>query len=126
MKPMKKILAALLLTLPVMASADTLDVIEFKLKEGCDFATYMAIVKDFNASWGEAYGYKAEILMPLHRANLETMYWVGRATSAEAFGDGWDAWRDAQSDPASVPAKLWARMDACSLNLNRAAYDTYQ
>jgi len=122
---MKKILAALLLTLPVMASAETLDVIEFKLKEGCDFATYMTIVKDFNA-WGTAYGYQAEILMPLHRANLETMYWVGRAASAEAFGNAWDTWRDALSDAASVPAKLWARMDACSLNLNRAAYDTYK
>jgi hypothetical protein len=125
MKPMKKMLAALLLTLPIMASADSLDVIEFKLKEGCDFSTYMAIVKDFNA-WGKAHGYQAEILMPLHRANLETMYWVGRAASAEAFGHGWDTWRDAQSDPNSVPAKLWARLAACSLNLNRAAYDTYQ
>lgn len=122
---MKKILAALLLTLPAMASADSLDVIEFKLKDGCDFATYMTIVKDFNA-WGTAYGYQAEILMPLHRANLETMYWVGRTASAEAYGHAWDTWRDALSAPASVPAKLWARFEACSLNLNRASLDTYQ
>jgi hypothetical protein len=25
-----------------------------------------------------------------------------------------------------VPAKLWARMSACEININRAGYDTYK
>ncbi len=37
-----------LLALPMAASADYVDVIEFKLNEGCTFATEMQIVKDFN------------------------------------------------------------------------------
>jgi hypothetical protein len=122
---MKKILAALLLTLPAATLADSLDVIEFKLKEGCDMPQYMAIVADFNA-WAATVGYKAGIMVPIHRANLETMFWLGRASSAEAFGNAWDVWRDAQKDASSVPARLAARFAACSVNLNRSLYDTYE
>jgi hypothetical protein len=121
---MKKLIALALLALPMAATADHLDVIEFKMQQGCDFAKYMAIVKDFN-EWGKGFGYQAEILMPLHRANLETMYWIGRTADAEAFGKAWDAWRDALSNADSVPAKLWARFGACTVNLNRAGFDSY-
>lgn len=122
---MKKLLAVLLMACPLAAAADNLDVIEFKLQEGCDFAKYMAIVKDFN-EWGKAYGYRAEVLSPIQRMNLETMYWVGRSKDAETFGKAWDAWRDAQSDPTSVPAKLWGRFAECETNINRVGYDTYK
>lgn len=122
---MKKLLAALLLTLPAGALADSIDVIEFKLKEGCDMAQYMAIVADFNA-WGKTVGYQTGIMVPIHRANLETMFWLGRASNAEVFGNAWDTWRDAQKDASSVPAKLAARFAACTVNLNRSLYDTYK
>jgi hypothetical protein len=121
---MKKFIAIALLGLPLASFADHLDVIEVKLKEGCSFATYLQIAKDTN-EWGKAYGYKAEVLMPLQRASLETLFWVGRSASAESYGKAWDAWRDAQANADSVPAKLWARFAACSTNLNRAGFDTY-
>jgi hypothetical protein len=41
-------------------------------KDGCSLATYRQVVTDFN-EWGRGYGYKAEILVPSQRANLETM-----------------------------------------------------
>ena len=91
---MRRLLAAMLLTLPMPSMADHLDVIECKLKEGCSFSSYLGIVRDFN-EWGKGYGYKAEILMPLQRSNLEAVYWVGRSTNAEIFGKAWDAWRNA-------------------------------
>jgi hypothetical protein len=122
---MKKLLALALLACPLVATADNLDVFEFKLKDGCDFAKYMAIVKDFN-EWGKAHGYRTEVLVPIQRMNLETMYWVGRSKDAETFGKAWDAWRDAQSDAGSVPAKLAARFIECNTDLNRAGYDTYK
>lgn len=121
---MKKLIAIALLALPCASLADHLDVIETKLNQGCSLASYLAVVKDFN-EWGKAHGYKAEILVPLQRANLETIFWVGRSASAEAFGKAWDAWRDAQSNADSVPAKLNARLDACSTSLNRSGMDTY-
>jgi hypothetical protein len=82
------------------------------------------VVKDFN-EWGKAHGYKAEVLVPLQRANLETLFLVGRSANSEVFGKAWDAWRDAQANADSVPAKLNARLDACSTSLNRSGMDTY-
>lgn len=122
---MKKLVTLLLLSLPFAAVADNLDVIEFKLNDDCDLATQLAITKDFNV-WGKAYGYRAEILVPIQRMNLETMYWVGRTADAETFGKAWDAWRDALSNADSVPAKLWARFQKCEVNLNRSGFDTYK
>ena len=66
---MKRLLAAMLLFLPAVSMADHLDVIEFKLKDGCSFSKYLGIVKDFN-EWGKGHGYKAEILMPVQRATF--------------------------------------------------------
>ncbi len=121
---MKRLLVALLLVLPVTAMADYLDVIKFKLNEGCSFTTYVAVVKDFN-EWGKANGYKAEVLMPLQQADLEYLFFVGRSANAAAFGKAWDAWRDAQANADSVPAKLNARFAACSTNVSRSGFDTY-
>jgi len=121
---MKKLIAIALLAVPSASFADHLDVIETKLNQGCSLASYLAVVQDFN-EWGKGYGYKAEILVPLQRANLETFFWVGRSASTESFGKAWDAWRDAQANPDSVAAKLNARLDACGTSLNRSGMDTY-
>ena len=121
---MKKLIALALLALPCTSFADHLDVIEMRLKPGCSLTSYLAVVKDFN-EWGKSHGYKAEILVPLQRSNLETMFWVGRSANAESFGKAWDVWRDAQANPDSVEARLNTRLDACSTSLNRAGMDTY-
>ena len=122
---MKKLILALLLCIPMAASAENMDVIEFKLLDGCSFEKYMEIVNDFNSDWGEANGYKASIAMPLQNENLVSMYWLGTTKDAATFGKAWDTWRDAQSNPESVEAKLWARFQACSINLGRSGYDIY-
>lgn len=114
-----------LLVMPAMASADFLDVIEVKLKEGCTFAEYLAIKDDFNSKWAAKYGYRAEVIMPVQSHNLVSLYWVGRTADAATFGKAWDHWRDGLSDPDSMPAKLWARFSACSTNISRRGYDVY-
>lgn len=124
MKVTKVLLAMLFLAVPLTASADHLDVIEFKLNDGCSFDKYMAIVKDFNNQWGSQNGYLAEVLTPIQSHNLESMFWVGRTKDAAAFGKAWDAWRTQLGDPTSVAAKLWARFQACETNLGRRGYDT--
>jgi len=123
-KTMKKILAIALLSLSLPALADHMDVIEFKLLEGCSFSKYMEIVDDFN-DWGKEYGYKAEIAVPLQSNNLINMFWLGTTADAASFGKAWDAWRDALDDPNSTPAKLWARFIECEENLGRRGYDIY-
>jgi hypothetical protein len=122
---MKRLVAIVLLALPMGAIADHLDVIEFKLKAGCTFSTYMQIAKDFNSQWGAKNAYKSEILMPLQSNNLESLYWVGRSKDAASFGKAWDTWRDETMDPNSVAGRLSARFDACAENLSRRSYDVY-
>lgn len=122
---MKRITLVLLLLVPMVTSAEYMDVIEFKLNEGCSFNKYMEIVNDFNSDWGKANGYTSRVAMPLQNDNLVSMYWLGTTKDAAAFGKAWDTWRDALSDSNSTPAKLWARFEACSTNLGRSGYDIY-
>lgn len=122
---MKKILFAALLLLPAATSADYLDVIKFKLKEGCEFSEYMKIVNDFNNNWAKEYGYQSKVAMPLQSTELGHLLWMGHAKDAATFGNAWDVWRDSLSDPESQPAQLWARFQACSENIARYGYDVY-
>lgn len=121
---MKRILLAIALLLPFSASADHMDVIEFKMLDGCSFEKYMAIVSDFN-EWGEDYGYSAEIAIPLQSNNLTSYYWLGTSPDAASFGKAWDAWRDALGDSDSEPAKLAERFAECTENLGRRSYDLF-
>lgn len=113
-----------MLFLPFQVSAEHMDVIQFKLHNDCSFEKYMVIVADFN-EWGKAYGYNAKIAYPLQNDDLTHMYWLGSSANAATFGKAWDAWRDAQSDANSVPAKLQARFATCSSNTTRNGYDIY-
>ena len=122
---MKKMVALILLVMPMVARADYIDVIETKLNEGCSFKTELQIAKDFNETWGVKYGYKAELLMPIQSPTLTSIFWVGRTKDAATFGKAWDAWRDQVSDPNSVAAKLLVRFQACGINLARRGYDAY-
>ena len=121
---MKKTLLIALFALPLTAVAEHMDVIQFKMNEGCTFESYMEIVADFN-EWGQAYDYQTKIAVPLQNQDLNSMFWLGTSADAATFGKAWDAWRDAQSDPTSVPAKLMARFAACTTNLARWGYDVY-
>jgi hypothetical protein len=122
---MKKVILTLMLCLPASASAEYLDVIEFRLKDDCSFGEYMQIANDFNTQWGANNGYSSRVAMPLQNDNLKSLFWVGTAENAEAFGRAWDTWRDALADPESVPSKLWERFQACSENIERSGYDLY-
>lgn len=124
MKTITKLIVAAAMILPLTASAAHMDVIESEFVEGCSLAKLMPIVEDFNV-WGKAYGYKAEIAMPLQSENLTHWFWIGTSADAAAFGAAWDAWRDGQADAKSEPAKLQARFDKCSKNLRRTSYDLF-
>jgi hypothetical protein len=122
---MKKLLLLSVLALPMAAQADYVDVIGSRMTGACSMTKYLQIVKDFNEQWGVPRGYKVEILMPQQSEDVTTFYWVGRISSAEAFGKGLDAWSAAQSDPESLPSKLMARFRECATNVSRAGYRTY-
>lgn len=121
---MKKILIAAFFLLPLNAVAEHMDVIEFEMLDGCAMDQYMAIVQDFN-KWGKDFGYQAKVAFPVQSNNLTSVYWLGTSANAATFGKAWDAWRDAQADADSVPAKLAARFAACSKNLGRRGYDVF-
>lgn len=113
------------LVAPGAVRADHLDVIYVTLQADCSLPEYLAIVEDFN-KWGEEYGYRTEIAVPIQSDSVGTLVWVGRSKNAEAFGRAWDAWRDAQADPESVPAKINARFEQCNEPFTvRKGFDTY-
>ena len=122
---MKKIVAIALLALPMWAAADHLDVIDFKLKEGCDFPKMLQITKDFNTQWGANNGYRAELAVPVQSHDLESMRWMGRSKDAATFGKAWDTWRTESADPNSVAGKLNARFNECANNTSRRGFDIY-
>jgi len=121
---MKKLMLLFVLAFPMASHADYLDVIAGKLNPGCTMDKYLQIVQDFRDQWANARGYKVEILIPMQSRDLGTFFWVGRISSAEAFGKGLDAWVSAQSDPNSGPAKMMARFRECTTNESRAGYFT--
>ena len=121
---MKKLLCALLLSLPIGAFAEHVDVIEVELNEGCSVSTYVAIKNDFNENWADKYGYQAEVLVPIQSNNLTSLFWVGRSADAGVFGEAWEQWRADLQDPDSVAAKLWVRFLECSTNIGRRGYNT--
>lgn len=123
---MRMILLTLAVLLaPICASADHLDVIQSKLKEGCTMDTYVAIKNDFNSQWGKGHGYVAELAMPVTSNDLVSIYWIGRTASAEAFGKAWDIWRTELADPKSVASKLNERFQKCETEVSRDSYDIY-
>ena len=111
------------LSCPLIASADYVDVIEFKLKESCTMAKYLDIVKDFNTN-AEPRGYKAEIMSPYYNSNLESLIWVGRSKNLETFGKGANAYGDAAADANSAEGKLAARFRECTTSIARRSYRT--
>ena len=110
---------------PIWASAQHIDVIQFKLKEGCTLANYVTLKNDFNGQWGKSHGYIAEIASPLASNDLGSLYWIGRTANAEAFGKAWDIWRNELTDPTSVASKLEERFEKCSIDEARRSYDIY-
>jgi hypothetical protein len=111
------------LLVPISANADYLDVIQGKLREKCTMQTYVTIKNDFDEQWGRSHGYHAEIASALQSNDLDTIFWLGRTASAEAFGRVWDAWRTELSDPKSVASKPNERFEKCVDNTARRGYD---
>lgn len=122
---MKAIIGIMFLGLPMVAFADYVDVIEFKLNDGCTLDTELQNMRDFNTQWGSKNGYKAEILTPLQSPNLTSLFWVGRTKDAATFGKAWDTWSSELKDPNTVAGKLNARFTACGTLLSRRGYDVH-
>jgi hypothetical protein len=122
---MKHLILAALMTLPISAWADHIDVIQVELNDGCSVSDYVAIKNDFNEQWGSQNGYRTEVLVAIQSHDLTSLFWVGRSESAEAFGKAWDQWRSDLSDPDSIASKLLARFRDCSTNVGRRGYDVY-
>lgn len=122
---MRKLIALMVLAMPLASHADYVDVIAGKLNPGCSMSQYLQVVSDFNDQWAKDYGYKAEVLVPLQSRDMSTIYWVGRIKNAEAFGKGLDAWRAGQADSNSTAAKLMARMRECVTTESRGGFASY-
>lgn len=123
---MRIALALVLLLLPLSAVAEGhMDVIQVKLDPKCSLAKYVAIKNDFNETWGEQNGYRAEVVVPIQSEDLQSIFWVGRTANAAAYGKAWDAWRDEIASSKSIAGRLNARFQKCSTNTSRTGFDVY-
>jgi len=118
---MKKIILFVLFSLPLVASAGHMDVLEMKLNDDCSMPKLMMIMKDFN-KWGKGHGYQAEIAVPTQSNNLTSVFWIGRSKSTTAFGAAFDSWMGDLSNSGSAPAKLSARLEGCTTSVSRRGY----
>ena len=123
-KTLSVLIVTAMLSVPLTASADMLDVIRTSLNNGCSMEKYLAVIDDFNAYYKDK-GYQTEILQPLHsELGSGVVIWVGRAASFEAFGKAYDHWQVELDKPGSTVSKLSARFEECTTTLSRSSYMT--
>ena len=123
-KTLSVLIATAMLSMPLAASADMLDVIRTSLNDACSMEKYLAVVDDFNAYYKDK-GYQTEILVPLHSdLGAGMVIWVGRSASFEVFGKAYDHWELELDKPGSTVSKLSARFDECTTDRSRASYIT--
>ena len=77
-------------------------------------------------SFETVYQYTLECVNQLFDKGCHLVILACNTASAQAFGKAWDVWRTAMANPNSAEAKLQARFNACSTQISRASYDTYQ
>ena len=123
-KALSVVIATVMLSAPISASADMLDVVTSNLNDGCSMEKYLAVIDDFNAYYKDK-GYQTEILQPLHSELGDgVVIWVGRAASFEAFGKAYDHWQVELDKPGSAVSKLSVRFGECTTTQSRASYMT--
>ncbi len=127
---MRIAMALVVLLLPLsplsaVAADGHMDVIQVTLDPKCSLAEYVKIKDDFNASWGDQNGYRAEVVVPIQSEDLQSVFWVGRTADAAAYGKAWDNWRDETANPKSIAGKLQKRFNKCSTNTSRRGYDVH-
>ncbi len=127
MKPrgLSILIAMAMLSAPLSASGDMLDVSTSRLNDGCDMEKYLAVVDDFNAYYKDK-GYQTEIVVPVYSADLEpgTVIWVGRTASFETFGKAYEHWQAELQKTGSTVSKLSARLTECTTDVSRSSYNT--
>ena len=108
-----------LLSSPLMAGADMVDVLTVKLNDGCGVEQLIQLGDDFNAYRKEHGSVQYEILTPLYSANQGVFIIVGRFPSQEAFGKAQDAFRAEQMQAGSAASKLIKRAIECAPLVSR-------
>jgi hypothetical protein len=110
---------------PAVASADYLDVIATKLKDGCSLADYNNVVEEFRGVMtSEKYSYSVEIAVPFTGPELDVVYWIGRTKDIATFGMENGRWDQALRNAKSPEAKINAKLEKCSINLRRTGSTT--
>ena len=120
-KGVSMLAAVAILSLPVYATADMLDILTLKLKDGCSLGQLNKLVDDFNAYGKDKGGGQYEVLVPLHSDNQGVVFVVGRFPSVEAFGKENDQFRTEQMTDGSDANKLYKRAMECTTLTNRAS-----
>ena len=123
LKGVSMLAAIAIFSLPVYATADVLDVLTVKLNKKCSVEQYQSIVDDINAHFKDR-GWTAELLLPLHSQEQDSVFVVGRSSNVEALGRVIDYARAEQQEEGSTVSKLIAQAQKCGTLTSRASFVT--
>jgi len=125
MKLRSAILAIALILAPGLASADYMDVITNRMKDGCSMEKYAKVVEEFRGVMkSQGYSYTVEIVVPYIGDNLDAVWWVGRTKDFATFGAESDRWVKAIATSGTPEAKVNEKLNACTTNVNRTGSRT--
>jgi hypothetical protein len=123
LKGMSMLAAVAILSLPLYATADMLDVLTLKLQKKCSVEQLSQLNDDFNA-YGKDKGAEYELLLPLHSPEQDVVFVVGRFPSAEAFGKMRDTFSAEMKQEGSDASTLSKRANKCVDLTNRSSFVT--
>lgn len=114
-------LSIAILTAPIAAGAQYVDVIVNSMNDGCPLDKYLGHVEEFRGVMkSENYSYTVEILQPLMGDDVSVIYWVGRTADLATFGAEYTRWEQALENAGSPESKVNAKLNECTTNVSRS------
>lgn len=109
------------------ARADYVDAIVNRFVDGCTIQKYTPIVEEFHGVMkSEGYTYRTEIMQPFYADDVNVVLWVGRVADIGVFGKENAKWQAATQNPNSPESRVLAKLNGCTENVSRSAYQTVE
>jgi hypothetical protein len=123
---MKKrhVLAASLLLVSSIASAEYMHVVTFKLKPDCTRNEVGLVVYEAG-QWGREMGLESRVAYPVYSGNPDENHWILSTRDSEAWGKAWNTWRNAIIAEDPLVTKINDAFEQCAERVRSEAFQVY-